>query len=166
MDLSRYGDIILNMSLLALVFSLASGWIVYSLGALLFACIFCYVFDRWRANWGVCAFNYSSNQVDRVTIRLLALPTAVLAANVVFQLRIMRYFEMENGKTILLCGIVFCAHFAIHEICTLIIFSCFPDRSDEEDEDPDYFDVEQKTEHNIFNSNKVHQLRTQHLQAA
>jgi hypothetical protein len=85
MDMGRYGDLLLNVMLSVLIVFFPPGTFLKMMLALVVSHVLIYFYDQYRILRSVPAFDYSSDYIDRLVQILMGLPTAFLAAGIVFK---------------------------------------------------------------------------------
>merc|ERR1719277_708493 len=77
MELSRYGDIILNVMLAALVFLFPGGFTHRMFLALALSHVWIYVFDSYKVIRAISNCCFASRQVDWMACWMLSIPCAI-----------------------------------------------------------------------------------------
>jgi len=168
MDLARYGDLIVNVTLATLSFFTASGWILKTFVGLLIGNIFVYIFDHYRVLRQVESFYMASGDVDAAAQRLLSLPCAVLASAVVYQLHGLVSergggFARVFGQNLwILLAATFILHIVVHLTLMSWCINVFGHVKHRLAARP-YSEVARHWPGNWFTSNPVHCLRSQYL---
>jgi hypothetical protein len=85
MDLSRYGDLVLNMMLCSLMVFFAPGFLAQMLIGLGLAHIYIYALDHYRVLRSLPSFHYGSNRVDQIAQRLVAVCLGILLMGFIFK---------------------------------------------------------------------------------
>jgi flagellar basal body-associated protein FliL len=86
MDFTRYGDLLVNMGLAALVFLFPGGFTLRMFAYLIGCHIFVYCWDQYRVLRCTPKFHYHGQVVDRCVQVLLSLPCGFILAAIVFKL--------------------------------------------------------------------------------
>jgi len=114
MDLSRYGDILLNVTISTAILFLPSGQFLRTMMCLLLSCLVLYAFDRYRVLRAVRSFEFASKAVETTTQVMLAFPCAIIVACFVFKLNRL-YGDPLRGLVLLgCCGCAFVCHVLLH----------------------------------------------------
>jgi len=175
-DLTRYGDIVINVSLVILVFFLASVemWRIFLY--LTLSCLFIYVWDQYRLLRVVQRSYYGSGIQNRAALDMLCFPCGLLAACVVY-----RIYALENNHFVdrlpdavqpnmsrvtvwYFMGFVFVIHCVLH----LWAVNALPKRllkekKSEEGKGRPYKKAASLDPCNWFNANPIHCLRTKYI---
>jgi len=120
MDLSRYGDILLNVMLTALIFFLPPGFLSQILMGLVLSHLYIYVYDHWRVLRLVPAFVFNNNNVHKAAECMLAVPVGLLLSAGVFKSNCQKLsngisLPCSQGWTLLgRCIMVFALHVCLH----------------------------------------------------
>lgn len=85
MDMGRYGDLLLNLTLSVLIVLFPPGTFLKMMLALVVSHFFVYVYDQYRIMRCVPAFDYSSDYIDREVQVLMGVPPSIVAAAIVFK---------------------------------------------------------------------------------
>jgi len=172
-DLSRYGDILINVMLCTLVlpFTYRDLWQLF-LG-LVFSQIIIYAWDHYRLLRASTAADVASSLMDQCAIYLTALPCAVMAASLVCRVYGSRdelqFAEEHWGIRIPdqkwfwpSAGLAAIVHLSLH-LCAL---RCLQGGSRDEDNslnDTQYRKVAEEIPCSFFNTNPVHCLRSKYI---
>jgi len=120
MDLSRYGDVVLNVMLTVMIFFLPTGFLYQVLMGMFMSHIYIYIYDHWRVLRLVPAFTFTNDHMHKAAECLLAMPVGLLLAAGVFK---SNCGVLSNGITLpcvggwmLLarCMLVFALHVCLH----------------------------------------------------
>lgn len=84
-DMSRYGDLLLNLMLCVLIVFFPPGTFLKMMMALVICHTGVYFYDQYRILRCVPAFGYGSDIIERVVQICMGIPTAFLAAGIVFK---------------------------------------------------------------------------------
>lgn len=121
MDLSRYGDILLNVMLTVLMFFLPPGFLYQIILGMLLSHIYIYLYDHWRVLRLVPAFTFTNDHMHKAAECLLSVPVGLLLMAGVFKSNCQVLENgvslpcTYNGWTLLArCAIVFVLHVSIH----------------------------------------------------
>jgi hypothetical protein len=160
-DLSRYADIVMNVTLMVLALFLSAGYVWRSMLTLILGLGLIYAYDRVRAVRHSGRFCFSTNLVDVNAHRMLGLPCALLAACFVFQLRLARAFGLPDGWTFPLVISAFVANFLLHQLVLSLVFGSGLEETPRADSS--FEDVAKSAKVDWFTGNKVHCLRTRYV---
>lgn len=136
MDLTRYGDVLINVTLTALTLFFPSGFFFRTFLALVVCNTFIYAYDHWRALRAVPQFDYSEIFVERCGQLLLSIPCGIMLTAIAFRseplqellkmdldrkvaIKIWHKEDHELGFVEALLGI-FALHVVVH--CLLVIY--------------------------------------------
>lgn len=160
MDLSRYSDIVLNMSLAVMVLYLPGGFILPMFIAMTLSHIYIYAFDHWRVLRAVPKFHFSRNTVDRFATTWMALPCALTASSAVFK-GYHKYWPKLAGDS-LVCVMLwaFLAHILVH-ICVIKMIYRMKGRHTRAEQS--YAEVAKKEPSTWFSVNPIHCLRSKYI---
>lgn len=162
MDLGRYGDILINMSLMAACFMTSSGWALRMMLGLLGGCLFIYVYDRWRVLRRVETFFFASFSTEEVAQKLLALPCATLASAIAFQVHGMGIRVLEGWSVFTLMAAAFLVHLVLHVVAIHVLVPRLA-HVDHPRLDTPYSEAAAHVAGSWFSTNPVHCLRSSFL---
>eukprot|EP00927_Polykrikos_kofoidii_P042573 TRINITY_DN36585_c0_g1_i1.p1 TRINITY_DN36585_c0_g1~~TRINITY_DN36585_c0_g1_i1.p1 ORF type:complete len:1063 (+),score=143.49 TRINITY_DN36585_c0_g1_i1:56-3244(+) len=163
MDLGRYGDIIINVTLTAASFMTSSGWVLLTMVGLLVSNIYVYAYDQWRVLRCTEAFYFASFDIEDVAQQMLSLPCAVIAATVAFQAYSFDLPVLKTASVFSVMGAAFVVHLILHIIAIALLV---PRLGHYEDKAPIQTSYEKAAAHfpgTWFSSNPVHCLRSAYL---
>eukprot|EP00929_Paragymnodinium_shiwhaense_P097650 TRINITY_DN59284_c0_g2_i1.p1 TRINITY_DN59284_c0_g2~~TRINITY_DN59284_c0_g2_i1.p1 ORF type:complete len:1020 (-),score=198.58 TRINITY_DN59284_c0_g2_i1:2-3061(-) len=164
MDLGRYADFLMNMSLAAAALMFSSGWVLANFIGLLASFVFCYMLDRHRVLNYIDWFCYPTDFCDQVAQRVMALPCAVLATVVAFQMRTVNEYRAEELAAMMAVG--FFGHILLHQLCLSYLYGLSNKRVPKlmsKKSAQTYDEVKLKQRLDWFNANQVHCLRTKYV---
>jgi len=131
MDLSRYGDILLNVMLTAMMFFLPPGFLYDVICGMVLSHIYIYIYDHWRVLRLVPAFTFTNSHMHQAAECLFAVPVGLLLSAGVFKSNCqeIHIFDTvfglpceESGTQLLLrCMLVFFLHVLLHLYVLLVI---------------------------------------------
>mmetsp|Transcript_12596 Transcript_12596/g.28523 ORF Transcript_12596/g.28523 Transcript_12596/m.28523 type:complete len:1041 (-) Transcript_12596:143-3265(-) len=164
MDLSRYGDILVSVTLAVLSLFLSSGLVLWNFLGLLIgnAYIFCY--DHYRVLRHVGQFYFSCGWVDTLCRRMLSIPVGLMASCCTFQLYGMGYGTRYN-LWLMLSGTFF-AHIVLHMVLYRIVVDGAQKQQSPAKKNPSditYGEAAKQYPGNWFTENPVHCLRSQFI---
>jgi len=164
MDTGRYADVIINMSLTALILFFPTGYLAPTLAALIFSHVYIYFYDHYRVLRCVPGFNYASATIDKCALRLLAVPLGLAVVALIVK---RNTDTCDDGRLCLrgkylwfLCFDVFCVHLAVHWICLDFIVPRFV-HGDVQRSDLTYEKAAEEIPCNWFSTNPIYCLRSQ-----
>jgi len=164
MDTGRYADVIINMSLTALILFFPTGYLAPTLAALIFSHVYIYFYDHYRVLRCVPGFNYASATIDKCALRLLAVPLGLAVVALIIK---RNTDTCDDGRLCLrgkylwfLCFDVFCVHLAVHWICLDFIVPRFV-HGDVQRSDLTYEKAAEEIPCNWFSTNPIYCLRSQ-----
>jgi hypothetical protein len=163
MNLGRYGDMILNVILCSMVFFCPGGFTLPMFIAFFFCHLGIYVFDHWRILRVTPAFYYANQDVDWFGQLQLIMPTASLAACVVFRAsQWMKTAWLDGAVLYVLTFFAFIGHFVVHySILKWVVPLWKP--APHEPSKVEYKDVAETKALTWFSSNPVHCLRSKYI---
>lgn len=164
-DLSRYGDVLLNLMLVSFIFFFPSGSILKLFLAFIACHIYIYVYDQYRVLRAVPAFCYSSDVVDRYAQAIMAIPCATLASCFVFKANCVDGSYCIRGLSLLwACALAFVCHLLVHYAC---IFLLVPNlrtfHHDHVQTEVPYAEAARRFACTWFSANPVHCLRSKYI---
>mmetsp|Transcript_78308 Transcript_78308/g.162676 ORF Transcript_78308/g.162676 Transcript_78308/m.162676 type:complete len:1029 (+) Transcript_78308:93-3179(+) len=86
MDSGRYGDILVNASLAALILFVPAGWIVYIYGGMFVSHVYIYIFDHYRVLRCVPGFTFSDDTIDMFAWKMTSVVSAVILCAILLKL--------------------------------------------------------------------------------
>lgn len=126
MDLSRYGDIMLNVILAVLIFFFPGGYTVQTFAALVLSHVFIYAYDSFRALRCVQTFHFADIHVDWWAQWMLSLPCGLLLACAVLKANCEDSQHCLPGEQLIgLCVAAFLLHVALHTIALVYFVPLF-----------------------------------------
>lgn len=163
MDLSRYGDLTLNVILTSLIFFFPSGLMLKLFLVLIISHVYIYIYDRYRVLRAVPAFDFSGYSAESCTQALMSIPCGFLASCIVFKGNCLEQspFCMHGFDILLACSAAFFGHVILH---LLLLFCVVPRFSP--DKDPTtipYSEAAEGSPCTWFSGNPIHCLRSQHI---
>merc|ERR1712048_1233315 len=116
MDLARYGDLLLNVTLTSLMFFFPAGEMLKLLLALIISHTFVYCYDKYRVLRAVPAFCFAGTGADERAQNILVLPCGFIAACIVFKGHCMSMSPLWIDGYLLfaLCVTAFVLHVSVH----------------------------------------------------
>mmetsp|Transcript_64469 Transcript_64469/g.153898 ORF Transcript_64469/g.153898 Transcript_64469/m.153898 type:complete len:1034 (-) Transcript_64469:23-3124(-) len=166
MDLSRYGDVLVNVTLATLSLFLSSGLVLWNFLGLLLGNVYIFCYDHYRVLRHVGQFYFSCGWVDSIARRMLSIPCGILAACLVFQL-----YGMGIGTEHSLwmwMALAFASHVVLH-ICLydILVENSYPESQATQTKkhpiETSYYEVAKQVPGNWFTENPVHCLRSQFI---
>lgn len=167
MDLSRYGDIALNVTLASQIFFFPTGLMLKVFLALIISHIYIYLYDRYRVLRAVPGFWFGNNIADRCAQAILAVPCGFMAACIVFKASCldMSPFCLHGCHLVVACVSAFVAHVALHWLLIFWVVPVICHRSGggHGGSTQKYCDVASATPCTWFSANPVHCLRSRYI---
>jgi hypothetical protein len=160
MDLARYSDILLNMSLAVMTLYLPGGYVLPTFMSMALSQVFIYVFDHWRALRFVPEFSYSRNLVDRFASSWMALPCALTASCAVFKGYPFYWPDLHGASLFCVMLWAFMAHWALH---LFIIGKIYKLKGKHKRAEKTYAEVAEHHAETWFSTNPVHCLRSKYI---
>jgi hypothetical protein len=164
-DLSRYGDLLLNIFLAACVVFYPTGFMMKIFVAMALSGCVIYLVDHYRILRGVPDFNFSVDRVDCLAQCMLAFPVATLLAGYKFKSNCTPGNACVKGDAIIThCFAWFFAHVILH--CLLVKF-VVPPLADctthHEESRTSYAEAAKWFPCNFFTKNPAHCARSIHF---
>eukprot|EP00930_Biecheleria_cincta_P039022 TRINITY_DN26834_c0_g1_i1.p1 TRINITY_DN26834_c0_g1~~TRINITY_DN26834_c0_g1_i1.p1 ORF type:complete len:1005 (+),score=127.81 TRINITY_DN26834_c0_g1_i1:124-3138(+) len=175
MDIGRYADVIVNVTLAVMVFFFPSGYTLQMFVALALCHLYIYWYDHYRVLRCVPAFWYSNYVNESFSQALLSFPCALILAALLFKANCLGKEDLrwgeEDSDTItcvrdtrlyMLVGGGFALHIALHLFVLLkVLPSCI--HKEYKPREEDYPSVAARLPGSWFNSNPVHCLRSKYI---
>lgn len=162
-DMSRYADVVLNMTQATMSLFFSPGYVLPTLGGMLFGHIFVYAWDHYRVLRHVRKFRITSFGTEKAAERMLALPGASLIAGTVLQTfqvgAVTPSNEFVAGLSVV--GAV-AAHITIH-LLVLQYIVLWVGRAEHRTAESSYEEVASTNPGNWFNMNPIHCLRSRYV---
>jgi len=173
-DLSRYGDVILNMTIAVIFLGIHGGFNARAFGYLLGCHTYIYLFDHWMLLRAMPRVRYDLMSVDTLAQMMMAIPSGIALCCVVFKgnCKIMPEhplgkfmpFERYCFKSTSLIGVLIAAFVLNAAMLTLIVHLILNyTKVEHQRQDNSYAEVAQKTPCTWFSANPVHCLRSEQL---
>eukprot|EP00927_Polykrikos_kofoidii_P033090 TRINITY_DN2801_c0_g1_i1.p1 TRINITY_DN2801_c0_g1~~TRINITY_DN2801_c0_g1_i1.p1 ORF type:complete len:986 (+),score=102.74 TRINITY_DN2801_c0_g1_i1:73-3030(+) len=160
MDLGRYGDILINLSLTAACFVASSGWVLSTLCGLFVGSLFIYIFDTWRVLRKVERFYLASFSVESLMHKMLALPCAILASALAFHVLSFDVQVMKNRNVFAWMAFAFVAHLVLHVFAITWLVPWLGGSEEQMLTAVPYEEAAKRYPGNWFSTNPVHCLRS------
>jgi len=173
MDLSRYADILLNLTLSSCVFFCASAYNLLILLTFVASHIYIYAYDHYRVLRLVPRFNYASDVVERFAQGFMAVPCGVMLSCAIFRQHQWLVGEgliggiLSDAGLLGLCIVAFLVHVGVH--CLLLVcvvprlVGCCGGHQEHKRSKTLYMDLAQRIACSWFSANPVHCLRSKHI---
>jgi hypothetical protein len=172
-DLSRYGDIHLNVILAVMIFFFPGGYTLIMFAGLALSHVWIYLYDHCRVLRFSPAFSYSVMDVDWWAQWMFCFPCAFLLSAFFFKLETETDFaicrktfgtymgdpDVSNVGVALLLGWVFIAHVVVHTLLLLKVVPCFG-YSQLQSSKETYVDCAGRLPSSFINTNPVQCLRS------
>lgn len=184
-DLSRYGDILVNMLLccMTLVFTYHDLWMLFSY--MIISMVIIYMWDHLRVLRFTTKTVYSNASMDNAAMYMMAMPAAVIAACLVFKaygashhgvLDLFRHGEggiiaMTRHTVLPYCVAAFLLHTVIHWILLKFVVMPITDKNIKKAKsvsgrhltEGQYAEIGRQLPANYFNTNPVNCLRSRYI---
>jgi len=163
MDMGRYGDLLLNVMLAALIVFFPPGTFLKMMLALVVSHIFIYFYDQYRILRSVPAFDYSSDYIDRLVQILMGIPTAFLAAGIVFKGSCLKETGicLKRYPLLALVVLAFVVTILLQIVMVKAIVPLF-DKTNHKVSEETYAEVAATTSSTWFTENPIHCLRSKY----
>lgn len=160
MNLGRYSDHLLNMSLAVMVLYLPGGYVMPMFMAMALSHIYIYAYDHWRVLRASPDFCFSRNVVDKFGSSWMALPCALTASCAVFKGYHIFWPDL-NGQA-LTCVMLwaFMGHIFVH---TWMMNKIYKMKKKHKKAEQPYAETAKYTANTWFSMNPVHCLRSKYL---
>mmetsp|Transcript_42834 Transcript_42834/g.118397 ORF Transcript_42834/g.118397 Transcript_42834/m.118397 type:complete len:1152 (+) Transcript_42834:168-3623(+) len=166
LDLSRYADISINLTLAIFVFFFVSGQVVYLFGGLVISHVYIYCYDHYRVLRSIPACDFASFDVDWWAQWMLTLPCGVLLSCVAYkatQASCSEYYHCVNFNVkVALCLGLFLLHVVVHTLILLYVVPRFGLQEIPPNKET-YKECARRIARSWFNSNPVQCLRSEYL---
>ncbi|CAJ1379963.1 unnamed protein product [Effrenium voratum] len=173
-DLSRYGDIILNLTIAVIFLSIHGGFNSRAFGYLLVCHLYIYVFDHWMLLRAMPRVKYNLMAVDTLAHVLMSIPSGMALCCVIFKANCKNMLEHPYGKlwpfpnycvtSMNLIGLLvaaFLVHTIIHVLIVYLLMTFI--RVKHNGYEVDYLKAAKTSPCTWFSANPVHCLRSEHL---
>jgi len=172
MDMGRYGDISLNVTLMSLIFFFPPGQMLKLFLAFIISHLYIYYYDRYRVLRAVPGFAVDGIVADERSQDVLMLPCSFLAAVIVFKGNSLAFLSERLHGYIFGAAVIgaFFAHMALHSVMLRhvvpklmgsVVSKPVLDRMHAPEET--YATVAAYTASTWFSSNPVHCLRSKYI---
>lgn len=158
LDLSRYGDHLINLSTTVLVCFFPCGLFLKIAMSCMFVSIAMYLIDHYRLLRETPSCSIQGRRVDRLANLLLCVPVGLLLVVAVSKSRLKQARLGDGDAPSLGVHVIFAAHVLVH--CSLLSFLEWWTTHKLEEVSESYADVASSTPANYFNANPVHCLRS------
>jgi len=163
MDLSRYGDLLLNVILASGIVFLPPGFMFKMFLYLTLSHVFIFCYDHLRVLRYMPGFCYAGSVVDTLSQGMLSIPLGILLAGFVFKGNCGQLMPCLHGWS--LFGACFCAffgHIAVHVAILTYVVPKWSEVDHEKTAVP-YSEAAKEFPCNWFTSNPVHCLRSKYV---
>jgi hypothetical protein len=167
MDLSRYGDVLLNVMLTVMIFFVPPGFLMQIIGGMVVSHIYIYMYDHFRVLRLVPAFSFSTFHEHKTAECLFAIPVGLLLAAGVFKsncavLSNGTRLPCAEGSALLgRCIMAFALHVSLHLF--LLIRVIHANKIDKEPSTVPYEVAARTIPQTWFTTNPLHCLRSAHI---
>lgn len=164
MDLGRYGDVVLNVMLLTMVFVFPANSFSTLMVYLILSHVYIYFYDKLRVLRHVPAFDCSDNTVDRAALMLLTVPCGIILVCAIMEANCYGWaFTCFADNSLAVASLVaFLLHVAVHLGLFYLAFH-FESHESVSNSQATYESVSQKLGCNWFTSNPMHCMRSKYL---
>jgi hypothetical protein len=160
MNLGRYSDLILNMTLAVMVLFLPGGFVMPMFLALVLSHIYIYCMDSWRVLRAVPNFCYARNVCDQFASSWMALSCALTLSAAVFKGYNVYWPELSGVTLSCVMSWAFFGHIFLHIFIIRKIYAWKPGHKQSEET---YDQVAKTCAQTWFSSNPVHCLRSKYI---
>jgi hypothetical protein len=164
MDLSRYADIMVNLTLAVLMLFFPGGWIVPIFAALCVSNFYIYQYDKWRVLRSIPSCYFAEYCVDWWSQWLLSFPCGIILACALFKANCRSGWHCWHGNELVLkCVGVLLLHVVFHTLLLLFLVPWFGLRQMSPTKER-YSACSKRRPISWFSTNPVHCLRTHYIQ--
>jgi len=164
MDLSRYGDVLLNCFLASAIFFFPGGFFLRTFLALVGCHLWIFIYDHYRVLRAVPEFYYSDDVVDKTANQIMAIPCAVIAGCVVFKSNCQPgYHCVADERLFPLSFLAVFAHILLHWTVLAWIQRKRHRDDHKRDDGTTYETAAANCPHTWFSSNPVYCLRSRYI---
>jgi len=163
MDLSRYGDIMLNVLLTSLVFLFPGGFTHRIFLAMGLSHIWIYMFDSYKVLRSISACCFASMQVDQMACWMLSIPCGLILGSALFKANCMEGspFCLNGVSVVILFIVATIAHILLHSVLLWFVVPKF--RPQMESRADEYATCASQRPLSWFSANPMHCLRSQYI---
>lgn len=161
MDLGRYADVLLNVTLTVLSFLFPCGLYIRTLLLFILCHTYIYSYDRYRVLRAVPSFHYSTELVDKCVNHIMIIPCGILASS-------LAWWTSQDGSRhdwhamAIRCLGAFALHALVHGACLVLVVPRLG-REPHKKTPVYYEEVAKFTSCSWFSANPVHCLRSQYF---
>uniref|UniRef100_A0A7S1FGR8 CSC1/OSCA1-like cytosolic domain-containing protein n=1 Tax=Noctiluca scintillans TaxID=2966 RepID=A0A7S1FGR8_NOCSC len=163
MDLTRYGDIFLNLLIVIVCLFFPTGGFLKLVLCFLLGGVYVYVYDCYRVLRCVPTFEYATLAIDSKIQLLLAFPCSLILAALVFKMNCVAGFPCLHGVffvSVFVGAIVL--HCIVHVLLVIYVVPCFG-RQPHVAVTPSWAETSVRNPSSWFSSNPVHCLRSRYV---
>merc|ERR1740121_343823 len=164
MELSRYGDILLNVILAVMIFFFPGGFTHYMFLALALCHIYIYAYDQVRVTKCVRSCCFASQKVDWWACWMLSVPCSLMLSATLFKANCVEgvpWCMKDKGLVMLVLGAIV-GHILFHTAILLWVVPLFF-RDQDHNRDIDYEHCARQKAMSWFSANPVHCLRSKYV---
>lgn len=167
MDLSRYGDLLLNVMLATMILFFPPGTMLKLMLVFFLSHAYIYYYDKYRVLRCVPNFWFSTSIVDRFSQAFLAVPCGIILVAAVYKANCMssQSYCLHSHRLIAACAGALLFHLTLHLSCLEFLVPKLINIDHKATKEP-YEHAASRLPCTWFSSNPVHCLRTQYLQGA
>jgi len=161
MDLSRYADLLLNMTLAILIFFFPGGYTLNLFVGMVASHIFIYMFDHWKVLRAIPASQFMRHGTDLWAQRLLAFECGLILSCLVFKANCQGYgYCLKDTAIVLTCSASFVVHVVLHVLLIQHFVPLFV-KTEQDGKVHTFKHHATAFACNWFNANPVHCLRSE-----
>jgi len=161
MDMGRYSDILLNVTLVTLMLFLPAGFMLPMLLFMVLSHTYIYFYDRYRVLRCVPRFNYARSTVDDWANAMMVIPCGLMASCLVFKSNCSEGWPCAQGFELWTrCAYAFALHALLHWLL-LVTLVPWLGHSVHERSDLEFPEAAAKMPSTWFSTNPVHCLRSE-----
>lgn len=164
MDLSRYGDLLLNVLLATMILFFPPGTMLKLMLALFLSHAFIYVYDKFRVLRCVPSFTFSTSIVEKFSQAILAIPIGFILVAIVYKGNCMSTAVAcyKGYEIFFACTCALVGHCVLHWLCLLYVVPFLARKPHRVSED-NFEEIAARYPCTWFTANPVHCLRSQYI---
>mmetsp|Transcript_145866 Transcript_145866/g.254470 ORF Transcript_145866/g.254470 Transcript_145866/m.254470 type:complete len:1035 (-) Transcript_145866:122-3226(-) len=161
MDLSRYADILLNMSIAVMVLFFPGGYTWKMFGIMWISHVYIYGLDHYRVLRAVPGFHISGTVVDQCANALMVIPCSIILACLIFKIHCLQGFQGVKYQFVWQSVMASFLHIIVHWLVLAFLVPYFgrPHRRS----NLSYQEAASRIPCSWFNANFVHCLRSKYI---
>jgi len=163
MDLSRYADLQLNITIAVLVFYFPGGFVIPMFLALACSHLFIIFYDHCRVLRSIPSCHFASMSVDWWSTWMLSLPCGLLLSCAIFKSNCQSGSHCTEGAWLILkCTVAFIVHVLVHTLLLVYVVPLFA-QEEHKPSDATYKSCARSLASSWFNTNPIYCLRSRYI---